>query len=178
MLGLRLGRGVKRSGPPPRRKALDRGKGPTTDPAKVRAWQDRTRRPLPHQSEKGKARAQAATTAGRRAKDRDGHRCAALDLIPGHTCWGPLDPQHVIPRSVRRDLAADPANIVPLCRLAHDYVGDHPEEAHALGLHGWTWEEPAALAETRRARHLDGLGARVPLHRAEVVRPSTPQEHP
>lgn len=87
-------------------------------------------------SAKGAERRARIAEAGEEAKRRDGYRCRGLGLIPGHSrCWGPLDPQHVIPRGVRPDLADDPRVIVALCRGAHEWVGDHPAEARVLGLH-------------------------------------------
>lgn len=88
------------------------------------------------------------------AKNRDGHRCQAAEhgLLVHVECRGPLDGQHVIPRGVRRDLAAEVENIVSLCRGHHDYVGDHPDEARALGLHGRSgdWPPPIVLHNPHR----------------------------
>jgi len=118
-----------------RRTPLKRTGGPKANPATTRAWQDRSRRPLPPSSAKGRARARDAAEAGRRAKARDGG-CVAAALVPDLRCWGPLDPQHVIPRGVRPDLADDDLNIIGCCRAHHRYIDDHPERARELGLHG------------------------------------------
>ena len=99
--------------------------------------------PLRPRSPRKAARYAAIADACRTALDRDHHRCRGLGVIPGHDrCWGPLDPQHVIPQGVRPDLAADPANIIALCRAAHEWVGDHPNAAERLGLHGRAWDSP------------------------------------
>lgn len=58
------------------------------------------------------------------------------------TCAGPLDVHEIIPRSAWRDGDLEVDNCVLLCRRHHDWVGDHPTEAHELGLHGYSWERP------------------------------------
>lgn len=70
-------------------------------------------------------------------------RCAAHRVL-AHDCTdlAGVDPQHLAPRSTRPDLAATVANIIPLCRAAHRWVDHHPDEAHALGLHRYSWEVP------------------------------------
>lgn len=73
---------------------------------------------------------------------RDVYRCRAVNLLPEIVCSGPLDPHEVIPRSVWPDGQYEVSNVVTLCRAHHDHVTDHPAEAHALGLHGWSWEVP------------------------------------
>lgn len=83
------------------------------------------------------------------AIERDGHACQARLLVPEIRCGGKLDPQHVIPQGVRKDLAAEPRNIVACCRRHHDWIGDHPEAARALGLHGFSGDDLEELAERR-----------------------------
>lgn len=68
-------------------------------------------------------------------------RTAPGSTYPG-SCGGPLDPHEVIPRSAWADGALDPSNVVSLCRLHHDWVGDNPDDAHAIGLHGYSLERP------------------------------------
>lgn len=94
----------------------------------------------------------AVADACRTALERDGG-CLAAVLVPEVRCWGKLDPQHVIPQGVRRDLAADPENIVGCCRGHHEWIGDHPEAARALGLHGHDGDD---LGELRRRRLTGG----------------------
>ncbi len=72
---------------------------------------------------------------------RDGNRCRAAGIAPG-ACQGPLDVHEVIPRSVRPGAHLDPDGAIAICRLHHSWVGDHPAEAHALGLHGFSYERP------------------------------------
>lgn len=78
------------------------------------------------------------------AKARDRYRCQAekRGIVREVRCWGPLDPQHIIPRGVRPDLADDVDNIVALCRGHHDWVGANLTEARALGLHGYAGDRP------------------------------------
>lgn len=94
----------------------------------------------------------AVAEACRTALERDGG-CLAAPLVPEVRCWGKLDPQHVIPQGVRRDLAADPENIVGCCRGHHEWIGDHPEAARALGLHGHDGDD---LGELKRRRLTGG----------------------
>jgi hypothetical protein len=56
------------------------------------------------------------------------------------TCGGPLDVHEIIPRSVWPDGDLVESNCVLICRVHHDWIGDHPAEAHRLGLHGFSWE--------------------------------------
>ena len=122
-----------------RSQPLDRRSGPLARSTLRSSGRLRARSP------RKRERYEAIAAASAEALARDRYRCRGLGLIPGHDrCSGPLDPQHVIPKGVRPDLAADPANIIALCRLAHDWVGDHPDLAEALGLHGRSWHEPPA----------------------------------
>lgn len=57
-------------------------------------------------------------------------------------CSGPLDVHEVIPRSVWPDGELEPSNCVLVCRRHHQWIGDHPDLAHEMGLHGYSWERP------------------------------------
>lgn len=145
------------------------------DPEKARAWQQRS---AAKAAENRRARAREQAASGERsglqrsgqlrsrsprkreryaeiaaacgeAIERDGHACQARLLVPEIRCGGKLDPQHVIPQGVRKDLAADPENIVACCRRHHDWIGDHPERARALGLHGHSGDSLEELARRR-----------------------------
>lgn len=142
-----------------RRTPLKRTGGPKANPAKVRDWQDRSRRSLPASSTKGRARAAAAAEAGRRAKDRDGG-CLVAAMVPEVRCWGPLDPQHVIPRSIRRDLAADERNIIGCCRGHHEWIEHQPEAARLLGVHGHDGDDLDELQARRDSALARGGKAR------------------
>lgn len=74
----------------------------------------------------------------RRAHDR----CEAADAVREVACRGPMDPHEIIPRSAWRDGDLDPENVRWVCRAHHDWIGDHPAEAHGYGLHGYSWERP------------------------------------
>lgn len=132
-----------------RRTPMKRTGGPKADPAKARDWQDRSRQRLPRESANGAERRKRATAAGKAAKARDQQRCVARPLVVEVRCWGPLDPQHVIPRGVRPDMADDEANIIGCCRGHHDWIGDHPTKARELGLHGRDGDDLAELAQRR-----------------------------
>lgn len=67
---------------------------------------------------------------------------SALDHFVPWACGGPLDVHEIIPRSVWPDGDLIESNCVLLCRAHHDWVGDHPEDAHAIGLHRFSWERP------------------------------------
>jgi hypothetical protein len=88
-------------------------------------------------------RREVVEAAGR----RDGWRCRARALVDSR-CSGPLDPHEVIPRSAWKAGYLNVDNVVMVCRAHHDWIGDHPDEAHTVGLHGYSWERP-----DRRAHH-------------------------
>lgn len=71
--------------------------------------------------------------------ERDGHACQAAALVPTVACWGPLDPQHVIPRSAWAGGRLVAANVTAVCRRHHEWIDANPTAAAALGLHGWSW---------------------------------------
>lgn len=134
---------MKRSRPPKRGKPLARGTSrlargpikPGAGPDRGSALRARSPRKADHYAD--------IADACREALERDRYQCRGRGLIPGHDrCSTTVDPQHVIPRSVRPDLADDPTNIIALCRIAHEWVGDHPEAAADLGLHGHSWDRP------------------------------------
>ena len=84
------------------------------------------------------------------AHDRDGWRCQFWHRmnLTLHASAAPLacsyglEAHEIIPRSAWRDgwLVLD--NIITLCPRHHAWVGDHPEKAHAAGLHGFSYERP------------------------------------
>lgn len=58
--------------------------------------------------------------------------CRARDVVDDVTCWGRLDPHHLLRRS--QGGSDDPSNLLLLCRAHHRWVHDHPAQARALGL--------------------------------------------
>lgn len=104
----------------------------TADPVAVEAWRARSRKALPPMSRRRAGAVDAYWAAAERAFGRDGGRCQAVGVVPGHTCWGPLDAHHIAGRD--GDLYTDAANLITLCRRAHAWVHDHPRDARALGL--------------------------------------------
>lgn len=73
---------------------------------------------------------------------RDRGQCRAERLVFDVKCGGPLDPHEIIPRSAWADGDVVVDNVVIVCRRHHDWIGDHPQAAHAIGLHGFSWERP------------------------------------
>jgi hypothetical protein len=51
-----------------------------------------------------------------------------------------LDAHEIIPRSAWTAGWLEPSNIISVCRFHHDAIGDRPDDAHALGVHGYSWE--------------------------------------
>lgn len=62
-------------------------------------------------------------------------------------CRGRLDPHEVIPRSAWADGQYVFDNVMMICRRHHDWIGDYPDAAHLVGLHGYSWERPGARCE-------------------------------
>lgn len=59
--------------------------------------------------------------------DRDrGYRAALCDVAS-------VDVHEILARSAGGSIL-DPANVLAVCRACHDWIGDHPREALALGL--------------------------------------------
>jgi hypothetical protein len=133
----------------------------SSDPEKVRAWQQRSRsnlprtplaagrKPIPPRSPRKTARWEAIATASVSALVRDGYRCQAAGLAPGD-CDGPLDPHHLFPRLVRPDLVAVSDAIFVACRLHHSWIDANPDAANVAGLHGFSGDTLAVLAERRQ----------------------------
>lgn len=82
---------------------------------------------------------------------RDGNRCQAAGLVRSVICCGPLDPHEIIPRSSWRAGYLEPDNVVIVCRAHHDWIGDNPLEAEAVGLHGWSWQRPCSIESPCRS---------------------------
>lgn len=119
---------MKRAAPPARKTRLARSRKPISPFGRRRAGNSDKRREVV-----------AAVLA------RDGYRCQAPhgQMVGLVGCFGPLDCHEVIPRSAWRDGYLDPSNCLTLARSCHDWVGDHPQAAHALRLHAMSWERSA-----------------------------------
>jgi 5-methylcytosine-specific restriction endonuclease McrA len=111
---------VKRS-PLPRRTPLARG-----DSTLARSG------PLAARSAKAKAGESQWRSAKAAAFARDGGRCQAPGLVPSVSCWGGVDPHHILPRSRLGPDHVD--NLVTLCRAHHDWTHAHPALSKPLGL--------------------------------------------
>src|SRR5439155_1411110 len=73
-------------------------------------------------------------------KERDSNQCQAQRFsgrnayeFTGLRCFGPLDAHHMFTRGRRPDKKYDVDAGIALCRVHHDWVGNHPIEAEALG---------------------------------------------
>lgn len=97
------------------------------------------------------AKAEALLPERRRVVDavweRDRGRCQARDLVRDIECGGRLDVHERIPRSCWPGGELVIANCMCICRNHHEWVGSEPEAAHALGLHGWSWERMRVIGE-------------------------------
>lgn len=74
------------------------------------------------------------------ARDRDGNRCQAEDLVREVRCGGPLDAHEIVPRSAWSRGYLDVDNVVIVCRRHHTWIDNNPEAAHTVGLHKMSWE--------------------------------------
>lgn len=61
---------------------------------------------------------------------------------PYFKCWSILDVHEIIPRSTWPDGELVESNCVLICRRHHIWIDQHPELAHEIGLHGFSWERP------------------------------------
>ena len=122
---------MKRSGPPARKKGLK------ADPAKTRAWQDRSRQKLPAMSARRKAEKPKRDRVRQEVLARDAG-CVARGVLPGR-CASPfpdrprLEVHEVISRGrwAKGYLVAD--NCRALCQVHHDLVTREPDLAERVG---------------------------------------------
>lgn len=75
-----------------------------------------------------------------RVLDRDKRQCRAARAVPEISCRGPLDVHEIVPRSAWSAGYLVESNCIIVCRAHHDWIGEHPAEAHGYGLHGFSWE--------------------------------------
>lgn len=120
-----------------------------SDPAKVRAWQQRTRRRLSAKSDR--RRQLDAQTADLRAG------VARLPCLLRHhsPCAGPGTPHHLAKSSAGGPTTPD--NLVPLCAFHNGWVEDHPAEARDLGLVVRAGIDHAEALRRRIAAGIDGV---------------------
>lgn len=109
------------------------------DPAKVRAWHERSRKALPAESARRKSEVGTRRKVKARVLARDGG-CVGRLRVPAVGCWGPLDCHEIVPRSVWPGGHLVDANCVTLCRSHHEWVGANLIAADAVGLHGQSWD--------------------------------------
>lgn len=116
----------------------------------------RSRKRIPQRSPRVLAQVEHRAAVVEAAMNRDRWECQARSRlvateIPGPAddrygwteCGGPLDPHEIIPRSAWHAGQYELENVLTVCRRHHDWIGAFPDAAHALGLHGYSWERPA-----------------------------------
>jgi hypothetical protein len=96
---------------------------------------------LRQRSKKREAEEELRREVCRKVRRRD-RVCQAKAVVPKVYCGGPLDVHEVIPRSAWAKGYLDESNCLLVCRNHHDWIGDHPDDAHDFGLHGYSWEVP------------------------------------
>lgn len=72
--------------------------------------------------------------------DASEEKAQALTAIKNIRCGGRMDPHEIIPRSAWPGGELVVANVVMICRRHHQWVDANPVLAHAVGLHGFSWE--------------------------------------
>jgi len=111
------------------------------------------RTPIKRESDRHRAQRPTRTAVVARVFARDGWRCqfvahCALELEPFRhyllpvLCHGRLDPHEIIPRSAWKLGYLVDMNVVTICRSHHHWIDDHPEQAHRIWLHGYSYERP------------------------------------
>ena len=92
------------------------------------------RKPLRAQSKKRRREAKERLAVIHEVIARDGLACHAQDVGLEHDCQYPLDPHELRSRAQYPGGHLDPANVILICRWAHDWIHDHPIRAFELGL--------------------------------------------
>lgn len=72
---------------------------------------------------------------------RAGFRCQAPGAF-GLPCYGRLEVHETFPRGPNPGSHLDSTVTMVLCSTHHNFVTDHPQEAHDAGLRHWSWERP------------------------------------
>lgn len=75
---------------------------------------------------------------------RDNWQCVARELVPEVECWGPLDPDERIARSLWPGGHLVLENVQSLCRGHHDWKHAHPAESIERGLSAHSWDRPSS----------------------------------
>lgn len=91
------------------------------------------RTPLARVSKKRQAEGPEYERAVQGVFVRDHFVCQGARRGLAHDCYGRLDPHHIWAVGAGGP-RCDPANMVVLCRTAHDLVHLHPVKSRALGL--------------------------------------------
>jgi len=101
-----------------------------------------TRKALPLRSPKRAGEAAQRASVVLEVKHRDGWACRAAQAAPEVVCGGRLEVHEPIPRSAWPGVHLLADHAVAVCAAHHRWIGAHPLDAHAVGLHGFSWERP------------------------------------
>lgn len=121
-----------------RRKPLQRGKPPKANPETTWAWERRSRKWIPHESERHRRERVTRNAVREEVLARDGGcrnggrvpvRCGSPDPTRP-----PLEVHEVISRGRWAGGYLEPGNCLALCQACHDWVTAHPIEAEEMGL--------------------------------------------
>lgn len=124
-----------------------------SDPDKVRAWQQRSRRPLRQQSPKKAAERKDNRSVSEQVFERDGWSCALHGVAEAGPCFGKLTPHHLLKASAGGEHSLE--NLISLCQYHNGLVEDRPNWAHSVGLVVRMGE---VLADAEARRKDAGLG--------------------
>lgn len=122
---------MKRTPLPRRQKPIQ------VDPEKVRAWQRRSRKPIPQVSARRLAERPEREAVRVEVLRRDGG-CRGRGILPGRcgSPWRgrpPLEVHEVVSRGRWASGYLVAANCLTLCQVHHDWVTTHPTEATEAG---------------------------------------------
>lgn len=98
-------------------------------------------RGLRQESDKHKSERSERVTVERFVRARD-RTCRAPAMGAPGRCGGTNDVHEIIPRSVWRKGYLVAENCVLVCRAHHDWIDNNVDDAHDVGLHGYSYERP------------------------------------
>lgn len=98
------------------------------------------RKPIPRESSRRKDERRERERVVDAAFKRDRWQCRAALAVRDVECDSHLDGHEIIPRSAWAEGHLVLDNVLTVCRSHHRWIDLHPTEAHALGLHGFSYE--------------------------------------
>jgi hypothetical protein len=109
-----------------------------SDPDKVRAWQQRSRKRLPAQSAKRQQEAKSNADIREQTFERDGWTCRLAGFTQLGPCMGPLTFHHKQKASAGGGYTVD--NGITLCAQHNSAIEDFPLLARQLGMVKRSWD--------------------------------------